>query len=124
MQASVTLKAGKERPLLRRHPWVYSNAIDHFDGKVYPGATVQVLAHDGSFIAKGLYSPASQIRVRILSWDEKKTIDHAFFKGRIAKAISHRQQWVKNTNAIRLIFGESDGLPGLIVDQYADTFLF
>ncbi len=123
MQASITLKAGKERPLLRRHPWVYSNAIDRFDGKVYPGATVQVLSHDGAFIAKGLYSPASQIRVRILSWDEKKTIDHAFFKARIAKAIEHRRQWVKNTNAIRLIFGESDGLPGLIVDQYADTLV-
>jgi 23S rRNA (cytosine1962-C5)-methyltransferase len=123
MQASITLKAGKERPLLRRHPWVYSNAIERVDGKIYPGATVQVLAHDGKFIGKGLYSPISQIRVRILTWDEAKTIDHAFFKERISKALGHRAQWIKNTNAIRLIFGESDGLPGLVVDQYADTLV-
>jgi 23S rRNA (cytosine1962-C5)-methyltransferase len=123
MQASITLKAGKERPLLRRHPWVYSNAIERVDGKIYPGATVQVLSHEGKFIAKGLYSPTSQIRVRVLTWDEGKTIDHAFFKERISKALVHRAQWVKNTNAIRLIFGESDGLPGLVVDQYADTLV-
>jgi 23S rRNA (cytosine1962-C5)-methyltransferase len=123
MQASITLKAGKERPLLRRHPWVYSNAIERVDGKIYPGATVQVLAHDGKFVAKGLYSPTSQIRVRVLTWDEAKTIDHAFFKERISKALAQRAQWIKNTNAIRLIFGESDGLPGLVVDQYADTLV-
>jgi len=95
MQAIITLKAGKERPLLRRHPWVYSNAIERVDGKIYPGATVQVLSHEGKFIAKGLYSPTSQIRVRVLTWDEGKTIDHAFFKERISKALAHRAQWVK-----------------------------
>ncbi len=123
MQASVILKAGKERPLYRHHPWVYSNAVDRFEGKVYPGSTVHVLDHQGKFVAKGLYSPSSQIRVRILTWDESEPIDHAFFKRRIAKAIDHRQQWVKNTNAIRLIFGESDGLPGLVVDQYDNTLV-
>ncbi len=85
MQASITLKVGKERPLLTRHPWVYSNAIERVDGKIYPGATVQVLAHDGKFIAKGLYSPTSLIRVRVLTWDESKIIDHDFFKERISK---------------------------------------
>ena len=123
MHASIVLKPGKERPVIRRHPWVYSNAIDRFEGKVYPGSTVHVLSHDGKFLAKGLYSPSSQIRVRILTWDEGKVIDHAFFKGRISKAIEHRVQWVKDTNAVRLIFGESDGLPGLVVDQYADTLV-
>lgn len=123
MQASIILKAGKERPLFRHHPWVYSNAIDRFEGKLYPGCTVHVLSHEGQFVAKGLYSPVSQIRVRVLTWDEAEPIDHAFFKRRITKAIAHRQQWVKNTNAIRLIFGESDGLPGLVVDQYADTLV-
>ncbi len=123
MQASIILKAGKERPLFRHHPWVYSNAIDRLEGKLYPGCTVHVLSHEGQFVAKGLYSPVSQIRVRVLTWDEAEPIDHAFFKRRITKAIAHRQQWVKNTNAIRLIFGESDGLPGLVVDQYADTLV-
>jgi len=105
MQPSIVLKPGKERPVIRRHPWVYSNAVDRLEGKVYPGSTVHVLSHDGKFLAKGLYSPSSQIRVRILTWDETKVIDHAFFKGRISKEIEHRTQWVKNTNAIRLIFG-------------------
>lgn len=123
MQASIILKAGKERPLFRHHPWVYSNAIDRLEGKLYPGCTVHVLSHEGQFVAKGLYSPVSQIRVRVLTWDEAEPIDHAFFKRRIAKAVAHRQQWVKNTNATRLIFGESDGLPGLVVDQYADTLV-
>mgnify|MGYP006267646815 CR=1 FL=1 len=123
MQATVKLKAGKERPLYRHHPWIYSNAIEQVDGKVYPGSTVQVIGHDGKFLAKGAYSPSSQIRVRIFTWDEDEIIDHAFFKRRIAKAIAHRKFWIKNTNAIRLIFGESDGLPGLIVDQYADTLV-
>jgi 23S rRNA (cytosine1962-C5)-methyltransferase len=123
MQASAILKAGKERPLSRHHPWVYSNAVERLEGKLYPGCTIHILNHEGQFVAKGLYSPVSQIRVRVLSWDESETIDHAFFKRRIAKAVSHRDQWVKNTNAIRLIFGESDGLPGLVVDQYADTLV-
>lgn len=123
MQATIVLKAGKERPLLRRHPWIYSNAIDSFEGKVFPGATVHVVSSDKKFIAKALYSPSSQIRARVLTWDEAEPIDHAFFKRRISQAIEHRRRWVKNTDAIRLIFGESDGLPGLIVDQYGETLV-
>ena len=105
MQATIVLKAGKERPLLRRHPWIYSNAVDSVEGKVYPGSTVHVVDHDRKFIAKALYSPSSQIRARVLTWDEAEPIDHAFFKRRISKAIEHRRTWIKNTNAIRLIFG-------------------
>ena len=123
MQATIVLKAGKERPLLRRHPWVYSNAVDLVEGKVYPGGTVHIVSSDRQFIAKALYSPSSQIRARVLTWDEAEPIDHAFFKRRISRAIEHRRAWVKNTDAIRLIFGESDGLPGLIVDQYGDTLV-
>ena len=123
MQAKITLKAGKERPLLRRHPWVYATAIDRVDGKVYPGCTIFIYSAEGRFVAKGSYSPRSQIRARILSWDESEIIDHAFFKRKIANAITHRSHWVMDTNAIRLIFGESDGLPGLIVDQYDKTLV-
>lgn len=123
MQAKITLKAGKERPLLRRHPWVYATAIDRVDGKVYPGCTIFIYSAEGRFVAKGSYSPRSQIRARILSWDESENIDHAFFKRKIANAITHRSHWVMDTNAIRLIFGESDGLPGLIVDQYDKTLV-
>ena len=85
MHASIVLKPGKERPVLRRHPWVYSNAIDRFEGKVYPGSTVYVISHDGKFLAKGLYSPSSQIRVRILTWDEKKVLTMHFLRGAFQK---------------------------------------
>ncbi|MGT2469496.1 class I SAM-dependent rRNA methyltransferase [Paraburkholderia terrae] len=115
---TVTLKPSKEKSLLRRHPWVYANAIDRVDGKPAAGATVLVRAHDGRFLARAAYSPHSQIRVRVWSFDESEPVDHAFFKRRVQSALAHRQSMVRNTGATRLIFGEADGLPGLIVDYY------
>ena len=115
---TVTLKPSKEKSLLRRHPWVYANAIDRVDGNPVPGATVLVRAHDGRFLARAAYSAHSQIRARVWSFDEAEPIDHAFFKRRVQRALAHRQTMVRNTGAVRLIFGEADGLPGLIVDHY------
>ncbi|MHB9840742.1 class I SAM-dependent rRNA methyltransferase [Paraburkholderia terrae] len=115
---TVTLKPSKEKSLLRRHPWVYANAIDRVDGKPAAGATVLVRAHDGRFLARAAYSPHSQIRARVWSFDESEPVDHAFFKRRVQGALAHRQSMVRNTGATRLIFGEADGLPGLIVDYY------
>ena len=115
---TVTLKPSKEKSLLRRHPWVYANAIDRVDGKPAAGATVLVRAHDGRFLARAAYSPHSQIRARVWSFEESEPVDHAFFKRRVQRAISHRQAMVHGTGAVRLIFGEADGLPGLIVDYY------
>ena len=115
---TVTLKPSKEKSLLRRHPWVYATAIDRVDGKPAAGATVLVRSHDGRFLARAAYSPHSQIRARVWSFDEAEPIDHAFFKRRVQRAIEHRQAMVHNTGAVRLIFGEADGLPGLIVDHY------
>lgn len=118
MQANLILAAGKERAPLQGHPWIFSGAIKSFSGKMSSGSTVTVQTDDGKFIGRAAYSQSSQIRARIWSWDENEPIDHAFFKRKIASAIAHRNKWVKNTNAIRLIFGEADGLPGLVVDQY------
>ncbi|ACC69268.1 class I SAM-dependent rRNA methyltransferase [Paraburkholderia phymatum] len=115
---TVTLKPSKEKSLLRRHPWVYANAIERVDGKPAAGATVLVRAHDGRFLARAAYSPHSQIRARVWSFDESEPVDHAFFKRRVQRALEHRQTMVHNTGATRLIFGEADGLPGLIVDYY------
>jgi len=115
---TVTLKPSKEKSLLRRHPWVYANAIERVDGKPEAGATVIVRAHDGRFLARAAYSPQSQIRARVWSFDEAEPIDHAFFKRRVQRALAHRQTMVHNTGAVRLVFGEADGLPGLIVDYY------
>jgi 23S rRNA (cytosine1962-C5)-methyltransferase len=115
---TVTLKPSKEKTLLRRHPWVYANAIDRVDGQPASGATVIVRAHDGRFLARAAYSPHSQIRARVWSFDEAEPVDHAFFKRRVQRALAHRKAMVHNTGAVRLIFGEADGLPGLIVDYY------
>ncbi|ABA50385.1 SAM-dependent methyltransferase [Burkholderia pseudomallei] len=115
---TVTLKPSKDKSLLRRHPWVYANAIDRVDGKPAPGATVIVRAHDGRFLARAAYSPHSQIRLRVWSFDENEPIDHAFFKRRVQRALAHRRAMISGTDAVRLVFGEADGLPGLIVDYY------
>ncbi|AJX31861.1 class I SAM-dependent rRNA methyltransferase [Burkholderia oklahomensis] len=115
---TVTLKPSKDKSLLRRHPWIYANAIDRVDGKPAPGATVIVRAHDGRFLARAAYSPHSQIRLRAWSFDEAEPIDHAFFKRRVQRAIAHRSAMISGTGAVRLVFGEADGLPGLIVDYY------
>ncbi|ABC37322.1 class I SAM-dependent rRNA methyltransferase [Burkholderia thailandensis] len=115
---TVTLKPSKDKSLLRRHPWVYANAIDRVDGKPAPGATVIVRAHDGRFLARAAYSPHSQIRLRVWSFDENEPIDHAFFKRRVQRAVAHRRAMIAGTGAVRLVFGEADGLPGLIVDHY------
>lgn len=117
---TVTLKPSKEKSLLRRHPWVYANAIECVEGKPALGATVIVRAHDGRFLARAAYSPHSQIRLRVWSFDEAEPIDHAFFKRRVQRAVAHRQAFVRDTGAVRLIFGEADGLPGLIVDHYVE----
>ncbi|TCW81263.1 23S rRNA (cytosine(1962)-C(5))-methyltransferase RlmI [Burkholderia sp. SRS-46] len=117
---TVTLKPSKDKSLLRRHPWIYANAIDRVDGKPAPGATVIVRAHDGRFLARGAYSPHSQIRVRVWSFDENEPIDHAFFKRRVQRAVAHRNTMIDGTGAVRLVFGEADGLPGLIVDHYVE----
>ncbi|MGN6667303.1 MAG: class I SAM-dependent rRNA methyltransferase [Trinickia sp.] len=117
---TVTLKPSKEKSLLRRHPWVYANAIERVEGKPASGATVVVRGHDGRFLARAAYSPHSQIRLRVWSFDEAEPIDHAFFKRRVQRASAHRQAFVRDTGAVRLIFGEADGLPGLIVDHYVE----
>ncbi|MCP3727358.1 class I SAM-dependent rRNA methyltransferase [Paraburkholderia sp. CNPSo 3272] len=116
----VTLKPSKEKSLLRRHPWVYANAIDRVEGKPTPGATVIVRAADGRFLGRAAYSPHSQIRARVWSFDENEPIDHAFFKRRVQRAVADRRAMVSGTGAVRLIFGEADGLPGLIVDFYIE----
>ena len=114
----LTLAPGREKTLLRRHPWLYSNAIARAEGGPASGATVVIRAHDGRFLARAAFSPVSSIRARIWTFDANEAVDHAFFKRRIQRAVAHRTAMVSGTGAVRLIFGEADGLPGLIVDRY------
>jgi 23S rRNA (cytosine1962-C5)-methyltransferase len=116
---SIRLRDGKERSLLRHHPWVFEGSIDK--GKADPGETVRVEAADGRFLAWGAYSPSSMIRVRAWSFDEAERIDAAFFARRIERALALRRRLPIESDGLRLVHGEADGLPGLIVDRYADT---
>jgi 23S rRNA (cytosine1962-C5)-methyltransferase len=116
---AIKLRDGKERSLLRRHPWVFQGSIA--GGKADSGETVRVESHDGKFLAWASYSPNSMIRVRVWSFDEAERIDAAFFERRIARAVALRTQLPIASDGVRLIHGESDGLPGLIVDRYADV---
>jgi 23S rRNA (cytosine1962-C5)-methyltransferase len=115
----VRLREGKERSLLRHHPWVFEGSVA--SGKADPGETVRVQAHDGSFLAWAAYSPSSMIRLRGWSFDEAERIDAAFFARRIAAAVAMRARLPLQSNAMRLVHGEADGLPGLVVDRYGAT---
>ena len=116
---SIRLRAGKERSLLHRHPWVFEGSIA--GGRADSGETVRVEAADGRFLAWGAYSPASMIRVRAWSYDEAERIDRAFFARRVEQAVALRARLPIDSDGLRLVHGEADGLPGLIVDRYADT---
>jgi 23S rRNA (cytosine1962-C5)-methyltransferase len=116
---TIRLRDGKERSLLKRHPWVFAGSVDRGGGD--SGETVKVEAHDGRFLAWGAYSARSQIRVRAWSFDEAERIDADFFARRIGQALALRARLPIESDGVRLIHGEADGLPGLIVDRYADT---
>lgn len=123
--ADLVLKRGREKSLLRRHPWIFSGAIHHLDGNPAPGETVNLLSSRGDFLARAAYSPHSQIRARVWSFDPDEHIDSDFFRKRIQAASRTRDTWylALNTDAYRLIHAESDGLPGLIVDRYGDALV-
>ncbi|MBS3997730.1 MAG: class I SAM-dependent methyltransferase [Hydrogenophaga sp.] len=118
---TIRLKPGKERSLQRQHPWVFDGAIAR--GGADAGETVRVESHEGAFLAWGAFSPTSRIRVRAWSFDEAQRIDAAFLRGRLARAIALRSCLGIDSNGLRLVHGESDGLPGLIVDRYGDTLV-
>ena len=116
---SIRLRPGKERSLQRRHPWVFAGSVAK--GSADPGETVRIESHEGEFLAWGAYSPESQIRLRAWSFEQAERIDAAFFERRIVRAIAMRRRLAIASDAMRLVHGEADGLPGLVVDRYGDT---
>ncbi|WP_079419055.1 class I SAM-dependent rRNA methyltransferase [Thiomonas intermedia] len=114
----IRLHPGKDRSLLRRHPWVFASSIAK--GGADSGETVRVESSDGQFLAWAAFSPASQIRLRAWSFDASERIDAAFFASRLRAALARRQALGLDLSACRLVHGESDGLPGCIVDRYDD----
>lgn len=118
---NIILKKGKEKAVLQRHPWVFSGALEKIEGKPENGDLVKVLEHDKTFLAYGYFNDASRVAIRLLSWEEENIPDENWWRKRVQDAVAARKTLLdKNTNACRLIFSESDYLPGLIADQYGD----
>jgi 23S rRNA (cytosine1962-C5)-methyltransferase len=118
---TIRLKPGKERSLQRRHPWIFESAIAKGGGD--SGETVRVESHEGRFLAWAAFSPLSRIRARVWSFDEAQRIDAPFFIAACTRAASARARFDIQSDGVRLVHGESDGLPGLIVDRYGDTLV-
>ena len=124
----LVIKHNREKSLLQHHPWVFSGSIEQERDGILSGQTVELVTRDGTFLARAAYSPHSQIRARVWTFSEDENIDIDFFRQRIKASLSIRERLSffnpltssKDRTACRLIHGESDNIPGLIVDQYAD----
>jgi len=125
MQASVILKPGREKALKRRHPWIFSMAIKKVKGQAELGATVDILDSQGNWLARGAYSPESQIRVRVWTFDETEFVDQAFFVKRITAAYQARKTLIaaQGLTGFRLVAAESDYLPGITIDHFDQTLV-
>ncbi len=112
-------------PFFNRHPWVFAGAIARIEGRPEPGDEVVVKSHEGRLIGRGLFNPFSNIRVRLYRWGDEQPLNDELWTSRIDAAISLREQFIRrdDTNAYRLVFSETDGLSGLIVDQYDEWLL-
>jgi 23S rRNA (cytosine1962-C5)-methyltransferase len=119
----VILKKGRERALLRGHPWVFSGAVERIDGEASPGDEGEVYSREGEFLGLGHFNPRSQIILRILM-RERGTLSDAFFDNRITAAAALRESWLKGkTDAYRLVNAEGDFLPGLVIDRYGRRYV-
>lgn len=121
MEKTVTLKPNREEPLLRKHPWLFSGAIESVSGNPEPGETVEIVSSEGEWIARGAYSPQSQIRVRVWTWDPDEVVDDEFFNLRVSHSLQRREmeRAAAGVQAYREVHAESDMLPGVVVDRYA-----
>jgi 23S rRNA (cytosine1962-C5)-methyltransferase len=121
----LVLTKGREKSLLRRHPWIFSGAVARMEGKARSGETIDIVDSQGKWLARGAYSPSSQIRARVWSFDRNEAIDNAFFERRLQQAQTWRE-WLAARDGLdsyRLIAGESDGLPGVTIDRFGDFFV-
>lgn len=121
--ASVILERSRKKRLEKGHPWVYAGEVASVEGEPEAGGLVDVLNHQGRFLAVGYYNPASQIRVRIVSHSPLAAMDTAFFIERFTNCLQHRERFLPGADAYRLVYGEADFLPGLIVDRFGDVLV-
>jgi len=122
MLPQLIIKSGREKPVLKRHPWIYSGAVARSPENAVDGGVVDVVAANGLWLGRGMFNSRSQIVVRLLTWNREEEIDRHFWQGRIKRAFSGRAMIAAdvNTTAYRLVNADSDGLPGLIIDRYGD----
>ncbi|QDU88686.1 Ribosomal RNA large subunit methyltransferase I [Pirellulimonas nuda] len=123
--AQVYVKRGRVKPFFGRHPWVLDTAVERVEGGPSDGDAVDLLTHEGGWIARGVYNAQSRIRVRLWTWQEDQPIDDALLRARIATAIEMRQQigYDAAAGAARVVYSEADGLSGLVVDRFADRLV-
>jgi 23S rRNA (cytosine1962-C5)-methyltransferase len=121
---ALVLAPGREKSLRQRHPWIFSGAVERVEGAPAAGDTVTVVAADGTFLAHAAYSPSSQIRARVWSFESDATVDDAFFTRRVTQAVSARTALFDAAHsAARILHGESDGLPGIVADRYGEVIV-
>lgn len=118
------IAAGREKSLFRRHPWIFSGAVAAVKGRPVSGQTVDVLTQGGQWLARAAFSPKSQIQGRVWTFDADEQVDKAYFRRRIEASARRRAELDATGNALRLVHSESDGLPGLILDRYANVLVF
>jgi 23S rRNA (cytosine1962-C5)-methyltransferase len=124
MESTLTLKPGRERSVLQRHPWIFSGAVLGIRGDPQMGETVSVFSSDGTALGKAAFSPQSNIRARMWSFGSE-VIGPDFFQNRLKLAIERREKlFDQDYSAARLVYAESDGLPGVLVDRYGNTLVF
>lgn len=125
MTVSIYLAKGRDKALRRRHPWIFSRGIDRIDGKAELGETVEIYANNGEWLARGAFSPQSQIRARVWTFDKNEAIDKDFFVRKLNQAQALRDVLAERDGltGYRLIAAESDGLPGITIDRYQDYFV-
>jgi 23S rRNA (cytosine1962-C5)-methyltransferase len=122
---SVILKKSADKFIKRKHPWIFSGAIEKVEGNPSNGESVHIFTSDKILVGYGSYSPSSQIRVRVWSFDAEEKVDEKFFKRKVEQAYSIREKIIdtSRTNAYRIINAESDGIPGLIADRYGEILI-
>ncbi|GMA50604.1 SAM-dependent methyltransferase [Alicyclobacillus contaminans] len=123
MTVRLYLKKSRKKRLEHGHPWVYQSEVEGVEGTLTPGCTVEIVNHQGVFLARGYANPQSQIIARVLTYSPSEAVDENLFFTRIRAAWEYRQQFLQDTGACRAIYGEADFLPGLIVDKYNDILV-
>lgn len=121
--ASVILTKSRKKRVEQGHPWIYKNEIESVEANAEPGQLVEVKNHQGRYLATGYYNPASQITVRVVSYEPVTTMDKAFFVRKFDQALQHRDRFVTGGDAYRLIYGEADYVSGLVVDRFGDVLV-